>query len=86
MTHFLKDAFLGPNELLPVNDSQDNAPAPDLTALMESYDGELTESNNDGFEVIYKVGYRHESIRIHRCRVRFRWILKDRPKSHAANR
>jgi hypothetical protein len=28
---------------------------PDITALMESVNGNLRESNNDGFEVIYKV-------------------------------
>jgi len=28
---------------------------PDITALMESFSGDLRESNNDGFEVIYKV-------------------------------
>jgi hypothetical protein len=28
---------------------------PDITALMESFNGNLRESNNDGFEVIYKV-------------------------------
>jgi hypothetical protein len=28
---------------------------PDITALMESFNGELRESNNEGFEVIYKV-------------------------------
>ena len=80
MTHFLKDAFLGQNELIPVNDNQDGVPAPDLAGLMESYDGELRESNNDGFEVIYKVGHRTEPIRIYRRRLSYRWISKSCPK------
>jgi hypothetical protein len=34
----------------------DGTIGPDITALMESFSGDLRESNNDGFEVIYKVG------------------------------
>lgn len=55
VTHFLKDTFLGPNDLIASNENMDAANGPDLTALMESVNGNLHESNNDGFEVIYKV-------------------------------
>jgi hypothetical protein len=55
VTHFLKDAFLGQNELITTSDNPDGTMGPDITALMESFSGDLRESNNDGFEVIYKV-------------------------------
>jgi len=55
VTHFLKDAFLGQNELIPTSDNPDGTISPDITALMESFSADLRESNNDGFEVIYKV-------------------------------
>jgi len=55
VTHFLKDAFLGQNEFIPTSDNPDGTIEPDITALMESFSGDLRESNNDGFAVIYKV-------------------------------
>lgn len=55
VTHFLKDAFLGQNDLIPTNENFDTTNTPDMTTLADSYDGNLRESNNDGFEVIYKV-------------------------------
>lgn len=55
VTHFFKDALLGPNELITTVEHPDGTLEPDITALMESFSGELRESNNDGFEVIYKV-------------------------------
>jgi len=58
VTHFLKDTFLGPNDLIASNENMDAANGPDLTALMESVNGNLHESNNDGFEVIYKVDFK----------------------------
>jgi hypothetical protein len=41
--------------LIPTSDNPDGTIAPDITALMESFSADLRESNNDGFEVIYKV-------------------------------
>jgi hypothetical protein len=58
VTHFLKDAFLGQNELINTSDNPDGTIGPDITALMESFSGDLRESNNDGFEVIYKVDFK----------------------------
>ena len=58
VTHFLKDAFLGPNELIANSDNPDGTIAPDINALMESFSKDLRESNNDGFEVIYKVDFK----------------------------
>lgn len=58
VTHFLKDALLGPNDLITSNENTDATNGPDLTALMESVNGNLRESNNDGFEVIYKVDFK----------------------------
>ncbi len=55
VTHFLKDALLGPNELISTSENSQGTMGPDITALMESFNGELRESNNEGFEVIYKV-------------------------------
>jgi hypothetical protein len=55
VTHFLKDTLLGQNELIATNSNSEETMGPDITALMESVNGNLRESNNDGFEVIYKV-------------------------------
>ena len=55
VTNFFKDAFLGQNEIIPTPDNSDGTIAPDINALMESFSKDLRESNNDGFEVIYKV-------------------------------
>jgi hypothetical protein len=41
--------------LITTSDNPDESISPDIAALMESFSGELRESNNDGFEVIYKV-------------------------------
>jgi hypothetical protein len=41
--------------LISTSDNPDDTLSPDIAALMESFSGELRESNNDGFEVIYKV-------------------------------
>jgi len=41
--------------LISTSDNPDGTIAPDITALMESFSADLRESNNDGFEVIYKV-------------------------------
>jgi hypothetical protein len=55
VTHFFKDTLLGQNELIATNENTDGTNKADITALMESINGDLRESNNDGFEVIYKV-------------------------------
>jgi hypothetical protein len=55
VTHFFKDTLLGQNELIATNENTDGTNRADITALMESINGDLRESNNDGFEVIYKV-------------------------------
>ncbi len=57
VTHFLKDALLGQNELISTNENPNDTITPDMTAMMESVNGNLRESNNDGFEVIYKVNF-----------------------------
>ncbi len=41
--------------MITTSDNPDESISPDIAALMESFSGELRESNNDGFEVIYKV-------------------------------
>ncbi|CAF0933163.1 unnamed protein product [Didymodactylos carnosus] len=60
VTHFLRDAFLGPNEFISTGESAEGGIAPDLNSLLESFNGhcDLRESNNDGFEVIYKVDFK----------------------------
>lgn len=55
VTHFLKDTFLGQNDLILTTDNADRKAEPEINALMESFNGDFRESNNDGFEVIYKV-------------------------------
>ena len=56
VTHFLKDAFLGQDDIISSNDvDTEGLFGPDLTALLDSMNGDLRETNNDGFEVIYKV-------------------------------
>lgn len=60
MTHFLKDTLLGQNDLIATNDETEGLFGPDITALMESVSDDLRESNNDGFEVIYKVSARFD--------------------------
>lgn len=57
MTNLLKDAFLGQNEIISTADHPDGTIGPDITAMMESFSKDLRESNNDGFEVIYKVDF-----------------------------
>ncbi|CAF3024525.1 unnamed protein product [Rotaria socialis] len=59
VTNFLKDAFLGQNEFIPINDNSDSVMGADVNALMESFSKDLRESNNDGFEVIYKVDFKN---------------------------
>ncbi|CAF0878331.1 unnamed protein product [Adineta steineri] len=58
VTHFFKDALLGQNEFIPASGNPDGTLEPDITAIMESFNGDLRESNNDGFEVIYKVDFK----------------------------
>ncbi|UJR35734.1 hypothetical protein I4U23_028484 [Adineta vaga] len=59
VTHFLKDTLLGQSDIISTNeDDTEGLFGPDLTALMESISGDLRESNNDGFEVIYKVDFK----------------------------
>ena len=58
LTNFVRDTVLGQNEIIRTGDNLDEAITPDLTALMESFSAELRESNNDGFEVIYKVDFK----------------------------
>jgi hypothetical protein len=58
VTHFLKDTLIGQNEFIPTSENPDGTIAPDITALMESFSNDLRESNNDGFEVIYKVDFK----------------------------
>jgi hypothetical protein len=55
VTHFLKDTLLGQNDLIATNSNSEETMGPDMAALMESVNGNLRETNNDGFEVIYKV-------------------------------
>ena len=55
VTNFLKDAFLGQNEILSRKENLDEKFEPDITALMESFNTDIVGTNNDGFEVIYKV-------------------------------
>ena len=55
MTHFLKGTLLGQSDLIDTNENPDGAMESDLANLMESCNGNLRETNNDGFEVIYKV-------------------------------
>lgn len=38
-----------------INENSDGTMGVDVNALMESFSKDLRESNNDGFEVIYKV-------------------------------
>jgi hypothetical protein len=45
--------------LIPTGYTSDDTISPDIAALMESFSGELRESNNDGFEVIYKVDFKN---------------------------
>ncbi|CAF3389048.1 unnamed protein product [Rotaria sp. Silwood1] len=59
VTNFLKDAFLGQNDFIPMSDNPDGTMGADVTALMESFNRDLRESNNDGFEVIYKVDFKN---------------------------
>lgn len=58
MTNLLKDAFLGQNEIISTADHPDGTIGPDITAMMESFSKDLRQSNNDGFEVIYKVDFK----------------------------
>ena len=58
MTNFLKDTLLGQNELVDTSENPDSPNAPDMATLVDSFNGNLRESNNDGFEVIYKVDFR----------------------------
>ncbi|CAF1557965.1 unnamed protein product [Adineta ricciae] len=59
VTHFLKDAFLGQDDIISSNDvDTEGLFGPDLTALLDSMNGDLRETNNDGFEVIYKVDFK----------------------------
>ena len=55
VTHFLKGTLLGQSDLIDTSEYPDAATASDLANLMESCNGNLRETNNDGFEVIYKV-------------------------------
>lgn len=55
VTNFFKDTLLGSNEILTAPEYSDGKNRPDVSTLMESVNGDLRESNNDGFEVIYKV-------------------------------
>jgi len=50
--------------LITTSDNPDESISPDIAALMESFSGELRESNNDGFEVIYKVENNFSNISI----------------------
>jgi hypothetical protein len=61
--------------MIPTSDNPDGTIGPDIAALMESFSGELRESNNDGFEVIYKVS-KNSFIDFHVC-YKFRLILKN---------
>ncbi len=45
--------------MIPTGYTSDDTISPDIAALMESFSGELRESNNDGFEVIYKVDFKN---------------------------
>ncbi|CAF0813007.1 unnamed protein product [Didymodactylos carnosus] len=60
VTHFLRDAFLGQNDITSTGDNEDGGITPDFNSLLESFNGscDLRESNNDGFEVIYKVDFK----------------------------
>ncbi|CAF0782574.1 unnamed protein product [Adineta ricciae] len=58
VTHFFKDALLGQNDVITSGEHSEATIEPDITALMESFSEELRESNNDGFEVIYKVDFK----------------------------
>ncbi|CAF0925791.1 unnamed protein product [Rotaria sordida] len=58
VTNFLKDTLLGPNELISTTETSDRKFEPNMTALTESLNGDFRESNNDGFEVIYKVDFK----------------------------
>ena len=51
----MKDAVLGPHELISTNENPEGTLRPDIAAMMESFSNDLRESNKDGFEVIYKV-------------------------------
>ena len=56
VTHFLRDTILGQDDLIVNGDNTTGLTTPpDLTTLIESVNGELKETTNDGFEVIYKV-------------------------------
>ncbi len=44
--------------MISTSDNPDGTIGPDITALMESFSGDIRESNNDGFEVIYKVDFK----------------------------
>ena len=44
--------------MISTGDHIDGTLGPDISALMESFSAELRESNNDGFEVIYKVDFK----------------------------
>ncbi|CAF1424033.1 unnamed protein product [Adineta steineri] len=58
VTQFVKDTFLGQNEFITTNENSNGLLAPDVTALTNSINDEIRESNNDGFEVIYKVDFK----------------------------
>lgn len=58
VTNLFKDAFLGQYGMIPTPEHPDGTIAPDINALMESFSRDLRESNNDGFEVIYKVDFK----------------------------
>ncbi|CAF2249750.1 unnamed protein product [Rotaria magnacalcarata] len=58
VTHFLKDTLLGQNDMIPTTENFDRKLTPDISALIESFNSDFRESNNDGFEVIYKVDFK----------------------------
>ena len=51
--------------MISTSDNPDGTIGPDIAALMESFSGDLRESNNDGFEVIYKVRKTNSDINFH---------------------
>jgi len=59
VTHFLRDTLLGQDDLIVNTDnSMGLTTPPDLTTLIESVNGDLKDTNNDGFEVIYKIDFK----------------------------
>lgn len=87
MTHFLRDTLLGQDDLIVNTDnSMGLTTPPDLTTLIESINGDLKDTNNDGFEVIYKVFVFFSNRSTEEKKLRFLFAFSGRFQEKSSSR